>query len=213
MPNLSGVRWCPTPEQAAHFDQHQFQNRGHFLKSSRLAWSDMSRLHFEKVGDKKPGRKRPTPLWAVRTDLTREVILSYVENRVFATNRSGSLQDRLQRCREKILSALPAKRELLQKRIATYRKLADSPRTDPMTLREHEREIQNLDTEIAIMPKLPEVVNAVVFYYHRLCWNSPSVAESLGLRAPHVRQLLFRMDKVAQRIWPEAPRVTKLSSG
>jgi|HubBroStandDraft_2_1064218.scaffolds.fasta_scaffold111522_2 hypothetical protein len=207
------VSWCPPPpEQSIHFDQHQWQqNRG--LTGSRLAWRDLDRMHIQRVGAVKPGRKRPTPLWALRDDLTRQVVLAYLEARLFIADHSGSLEKRLARCRAKSLSMLPAKRARLQKWITAYRKLADSPATDPATLRQYEREIQNLDTEIAITPKLPEVVTSVVYFYHRLCFNSPTCGEGLSIAAPHVRQLLFRMDKVAQRIWPEAPRVTKLSSG
>jgi hypothetical protein len=38
---------------------------------------------------------------------------------------------------------------------------------------------------------------AVAHHYYRLGYDSPSVGETLGLSAPAVRQILFRMNRLA----------------
>ena len=173
-----------------------------------LTFTDFQSTHFLHCGDRRPGRKRPTPAWALSDTMTREVLLAYMEARLCIRDNSGTLFDRLDRARAKALAVLPAKRALLETRIARYRKIARPPKNNGAQLRWAEREIANLDTEVHILPKLPEVANATIYLYHRLNFNSPTVAESLGIAAAHVRQLLFRMDRVAHQLWPETGRAS-----
>jgi hypothetical protein len=198
------VSWCPQARQATYFDDHQFQNRGHYLKGAPLAWSDMAHLHLQKTSDRKPGRKKATPLWSLQNEKLREVILVYLENRLCVRDSSGTYADRLARSRAKALADLPSKQQRLQTWVTEYRGLVHSlKKADAAKAKTLQQLIQGLDSEIAILPKLPEVVSSVAFLFHRVLWNSTSVAESLNICAPAVRQLLFRMNKVGKKLWPE----------
>lgn len=65
-------------------------------------------------------------------------------------------------------------------------------------LHDLEMQIANLDTDIFLAEKgYAETVAAIIYLYYRLNWNSPSVAEHLSLRAPHIRQVLFRLSETA----------------
>ncbi len=61
-------------------------------------------------------------------------------------------------------------------------------------LRDLEIQIQNVDTDLVLTDKgHAEMIAAVVYLYYRLGWNSVTVAEELGLKSPHVRQILARL--------------------
>jgi hypothetical protein len=68
-------------------------------------------------------------------------------------------------------------------------------------LRDLETQIMNLDTDIFLTEKgHAEMVNAIVYKYYRLAWNSVSIAEDLGLKPPHIRQVLFRLNLTADAL-------------
>ncbi len=61
-------------------------------------------------------------------------------------------------------------------------------------LRDLEIQIQNIDTDLVLTDKgHAEVIVAVVYLYYRLGWDSVTIAEELGLKSPHVRQVLARL--------------------
>jgi hypothetical protein len=194
------VVWCPPSEQANHFDQHQFQNCGRIMRNVRLDFRDGQRMHILRAGSTKPKRKTPTPEWTTRGELTQKVIVVYLEGRLFLDACPGSLPERLARCREKAEAGLPRKRARLQRWIDEYRQLSRSPKADTTDLRRLEQQISNTDTEIFVSAKLPEIVASTVYLYYRLGFDSCSVAESLGLKPPHCRQILYRLQKTAQRL-------------
>lgn len=61
-------------------------------------------------------------------------------------------------------------------------------------LKNLEVQIQNLDTDLVLTSKgHAEMIAAIVYLYYRLGWDSVTVAEELGLKSPHVRQVLARL--------------------
>lgn len=57
-----------------------------------------------------------------------------------------------------------------------------------------EIQIQNIDTDLVLTDKgHAEIIVAIVYLYYRLGWDSVTVAEELGLKSPHVRQVLKRL--------------------
>lgn len=62
------------------------------------------------------------------------------------------------------------------------------------SLHDLEIQIQNIDTDIVLTERgHAEVIVAIVYLYYRLGWDSVAVAEQLGLKSPHVRQVLARL--------------------
>jgi hypothetical protein len=200
MPSPHRVVWCPPSEQANHFDQHQFQNCGRIMRNVRLDFRDGQRMHILRAGGTRPRRKTPTPEWTTRAELTQKVIVAYLENRLFLDACPGSLSERLAMCRAKAESVLPAKRARLQRWIDEYRQISRLPKADTAHLRRLEQQISNTDTEIFVSAKLPEIVASSIYLYYRLGFDSCSVAESLGLKPPHCRQILSRLGRTAKRL-------------
>lgn len=198
------VVWC-TPRDSQNglkFDFHQFYDRARF--KAPLAYSDLQAMNVKRVGDKKPMRRLETPEWSRSDELVREVIVAYLEGRSFQTGKGkGSLLERLEQCRRTAKKHVPAKKKELEDRIERYRELVHTPNTDALTakkLRNLEVQIQNLDADIFLCERGPEIVNAVAYLYYRLGWDSVSVAEELRLKPPHVRQILHRMNRTWRRM-------------
>jgi hypothetical protein len=194
------VVWCPPSQGGSPFDHHQFANRKRFLDNSELSYADLQRMHILRVGDRRAVRRRPTPEWALRDDMVREVLVAYLESRFYVKDRSGTLEDRLARCRAKAEVQLPRKRAKLQEMVSLFRELSRVPETNPSALRSLEREIMNIDTDVFLATKMPEIAGAVVYLYWRLNWNSVSIAEELQLKSPHVRQILYRLNKAYEKM-------------
>lgn len=61
-------------------------------------------------------------------------------------------------------------------------------------LHDLEIQIQNIDTDIVLTERgHAEVIAAIVYLYYRLGWDSVTCAEQLGLKSPHIRQVLARL--------------------
>jgi hypothetical protein len=44
---------------------------------------------------------------------------------------------------------------------------------------------------------LPAIMSAVVYCYYRLGWDSTTIAEEFGIKPPHVRIVLYRLNQLA----------------
>jgi DNA-directed RNA polymerase specialized sigma24 family protein len=84
--------------------------------------------------------------------------------------------------------------------IESFRELSRVPETNPSALRSLEREIMNVDTDVFLATRLPEIAAAIIYLYYRLSWNSVSIAEELGLKSPHIRQILYRLNKAYENM-------------
>ena len=202
--------------QRPHFDEHAFQ----FAKPNQLEklnHSDVSRMHFmpRKVH---PKRRLPTPLWALNDEQTRQVLVTYLERRYYLVPK-GSLVERLERCKR--LGSWYGRRlkRVINGRIEEFRAVAKKNYTD-LPRKSYEKlflsalagaspeefaerlsaHITQRDGEAFAAARCAELALAVVYYFYRLGWDSPTVASELGLRAPHVRQICARMNRAARRI-------------
>jgi len=101
---------------------------------------------------------------------------------------------------------LPRKREQLRRLIERYRELCRLPETPPTALRRLEAQIANIDSDIFLASRLPEIVASVIYAYFRLCWNSVSVAEHLSIKSCAVRQMIYRVGRTAKRIFESSTK-------
>jgi len=194
----------PTRRTAPRYDAHQFFDRPHFLnKDSGLAYSDVkSNMRVERMGFG-PERRLPTPGWALRDDLTREVLVAYLEERLRLRHRGGALVERMERCREAAKKHLPRLTTARDRLIEEYRRCVSENPSNEQRLRWLEIEICGKDSEAWVAERGDaEIVASILYLFHRLRWNSVSIAEELGMKPPHVRQILFRVAKVGARLFP-----------
>jgi len=137
------------------------------------------------------------PSWAVRDVELRNVILKFCERRFYLRKDPAVITDeqRLQRIRQTEL-----------KYAASYhiklRGLLERYKTEPEEKRSKlEIQIGNLDSQILMARRgNASVAAAVVYNYFRMGWDSVTVAQELGIKPPHIRQLLARLHNAADDI-------------
>lgn len=134
-----------------------------------------------------------------------------------------SLPERLAKARAAADRYAPRKRELLKAWVELYHKLSTAGLTlddeecvrifaeindgqlpisagvardylNSKKLQDLEIQIQNIDTDIVLTERgHATVIASIVYQYYRLGWHSVQVATNLGLKSPHVRQVLARL--------------------
>src|SRR5258708_232347 len=98
--------------------------------STGIAFADFQQMHVmrrEKVQE----RRLPTPNWAIRDDLLRQLIVVYLEERFYVRpNETLTLVERLQVARAAAEHYCPMKRQLLEEWLADYHSLCTHGRKD-----------------------------------------------------------------------------------
>src|SRR5947209_18499943 len=187
------------PPMPAHdwepYDAHQHY-RTHHRPSAEAGvdFTDYARgMHTTRTKSLHAGRK-PAP-WAYCDETLRELLITYLEHRFYIRPAPGDdLGTRL----EKIEAAAKAQYEptaaRLQKYVRAYRD-ADAV------------QLQNHDTRLVMTQRgHAELVAALVYLYYRVGFTSADCADALGLKPPHVRQILARMAHTWERfVAPHAP--------
>jgi hypothetical protein len=70
-------------------------------------------------------------------------------------------------------------------------------------LRQLERVIEGIDTYLRYTNNGgADMVVAAVYLYYRVGMDSVGVASELGLKSPHIRQILYRLHQTAKRVYP-----------
>ena len=230
MNNSPRVTWlAPQPQayNSPRFDPHQFNDAARSLgkATTDITYSDLRNgMHVHRVPDLTRGRRLPVPAWATNDELLRNVIVKVLENRFYVRNQQGTLQERLDRCRAAAKRLAASKRAHLDASIQQFRALVEQRFADldvrsyeqlfcgalggkgaSARLKMLEKQVSGLDGEVFVSER-PELIAAVLYQYFRLGYNSCAVAESLGLKPPCIRQIVFRARKVAQREGPAKRR-------
>ena len=66
--------------------------------------------------------------------------------------------------------------------------------------------IAGIDTQIRLIDRMAEVLSGVIYFYWRVGFNSFQVAEQLGIKDAHVRQLTARMVETGIALGYPAPQ-------
>jgi len=208
------VTICP-PSPPAHnssFDRHAFENRRARLNpESRLDFAGLEKLHTLRVPDARLGRKLAVPAWALSDSKLAEVLVLYLEQRFQVKDSSGDLKARLQRCREAAVLVAKGTKARLERWLKNYQAIHNAQfheadekiyerlffttlrgETPKKLLAGVAKQVTNLDSEVAMLERAPEIALSVLYLYFRLGYNSPSVAETLNVNPPAVRQIIHR---------------------
>ncbi len=74
---------------------------------------------------------------------------------------------------------------------------------EKLKLRRLETVIEGIDTYLRYSEHGgADVVVSCVYLYYRVGMDSVGVASELGLKSPHVRQMLFRLHQTAKKVFP-----------
>jgi hypothetical protein len=139
-------------------------------------------------------------LWALNDGLLREVIVRALEQRAQVRQTDGELLMRLKRAQD----AIRAQRKY---RITDFWRLQRRflRRKRPECKLRIRREIENLDTYLRTTANDggAALMAAVVYFYHRCGLDSVEVGRETGIKPPHVRQLLYKLNRIAKALPPE----------
>lgn len=192
------------------FDNHQFDRKFYpaVTAESRIAFSDYQYMHQTRRSVQR-GRRLDTPSWATNDRELREVVLRYCERRFYLRSRGkinevSPLTDeqRLARIREKELKWADTAKLILC-RMITRQKTDPSDKLDI--------QIQNIDSQILIARRgAAAIAVAIVYLYYRLGWDSPEIAQELGIRPPIVRQTLARLHNAAEGKVYRSPKYQRI---
>lgn len=181
-----------------HFDRWQFDNPATVVnQESHISYQDKESMQVfsHKLA---PGRQLPVPVWAMRKDWLCELLVAFMENRLSIQPR-GTLDERRSRIHDATLAVLPRLNSTLDKLNLEYVE-AQRNGAPRKRLKELEIEIEALDTQIRISANGGLAVpTAVAYLYFSVGYSSVEVGERLGIKPPHVRELLWRM----RRVWAE----------
>jgi hypothetical protein len=208
------------------FDKHQFANRrphpvtaasdGHGgFTSPGIAFEDFSRM--SSMQRKTTGvRRLPTPKWAVNDKELQHLLTVFMEGRAgFRKHKDPlietkkdltkeALQVRLERAKAKVMSRREGMFAVMKKLNEEYVRIQQQHplyETDLIRLRQLENEIQGIDTYLRYSENGgADIVAAIVYMYYRTGMDSVGVSAELGIKPPHVRQTLWRLHRVADRI-------------
>lgn len=159
-------------------------------------------------------RRNERPTWAVNDVQLAKVLAQYMESRAgFAGVRRylrvGTAAQRIKRAQTAIIAGLPKRIEILDGLCKEYVALKDNPAATCDRLQELELLIEGLDTYIRTSQKDGGLLLAVgcVQTYWKEGLDSVACAERLHIKPPHVRQIVWRLDKAAKKVRNEV-RVT-----
>jgi hypothetical protein len=178
------------------FDPHAFAGRRKRVVSTRnglgLDYRDMQGMQLR---TRFTYRRKPTPEWSLNDEQLREVVAGYMECRYSLKQGPNSLLERLARADVAARQQLPELNALIDRYSREY-----VATENPTYKRYLEIQIEGKDTQVRIAEKLVALVTSVAYLYHRLKMNSVGVAEELGMKPPHVRMILYRLNIVSERI-------------
>jgi hypothetical protein len=196
------------------YDPYQFAGKQHYAVSltSGITYSDYERMRS--FTHKASGiRRYETPLYALNDRILRELLLAFMETRLQIRDPTGTTTERRERIRQAALDRLPHLIATVDKLNREYVE-AQSKHAPPERLKNLEMEIEMLDTQIRTTQEGGMgLVASIAYLYHRLKFDSVGVGLELGIKPPHVRSILWKLNEVFKSKFNEdgslKPRVVK----
>lgn len=207
---LPRITFCPpSPERPdMHFDRAQFSVRSSMPVETKYCgpqrgWESTHGISFDDykrmgtVQRRRPGsgRRLVMPAYIQDARRFRSVIVRFLEIRVHLWRRQpGTEIERTQ----KVYALLKKKAAALEVTL-TQQTAHFVVSTDEAERKKLQRNIIELDTQIRIYRE-PSIVPSMAKIYYCEGLRSNEVGERLGFKAPHVRQILYRLAKLDAEI-------------
>jgi hypothetical protein len=157
-------------------------------ESNGLSFGDYQSMTTQERKGGRSDRRCPTPDFAMNDVLLRKVCIRYLERRAALTRRQpGTEAERLAR----VTAQLRSRAEL---QMAVVDRLCAVSCTDNARRKLLEQQISSLDTTIRT-DREPWVIPAIVKAYYRERCDSVECGARFGLKPPHIRQLLRRLNQ------------------
>ena len=231
---MASPRLAICPPASAHytepFDRYIFQSRPEPVHadyepeadvpsswhSNGIAFEDYRRMsvHHNKLSGI---RRLETPAWALNNEMTRKVIVRYLEIQArpyrYAQKHPGPGTDaeRMARACAKLQARKPNLIETMDRMCHEYVDVK-SHGGDAQRLQSLQCQIENIDTRLRLIDAGPAFLAGVIHYYYRAAFDSVGVSQAMDgkIKPVHIRQILRRLNSVAAKIAagePPAPAV------
>lgn len=210
----------PASKRFGDFDRYQFEHNPHpvgvdFTKdgfqTSGISFDDYRSMHLEKR-KAHIQRRLGTPTWAINNNQLREVVIRFMELR--ANNGKaitpGTDEQRLVRAQLKQSTHRRALIETIDGLCDQYMAVKNAG-DNPARLKFLAAMIENIDTQLRFLGREHLMALGVVFHYYHRGANSVETGAALGLKPPHVRQILWRLAKAAKDVAAPKKRFTAKS--
>jgi len=168
---------------------------GHDFKSTGIDYADS--MHVIKGHKPGAGRRLETPEWVHNDTQLRTVLVRFMEVRAnFRRLQTGTMEERLARAIKKLEASKPVLVEIIGK---LSKKYVDAKKAgaDSAILRRMARDIKTTDTRICWLGREHLLALGVVYRYFRCGEDSVATGAALGIKPPHVRQILWRLNWAA----------------
>ena len=177
---------------SAEFDGSDFSSPG-------IAFEDYSRMYTQQR--KQSGERRlPTPTWSMRPDLTRAVVVHFVERRAgFRNPLPGTERERLEQASKTLAERCGSNEAVLRKLCSHFVELKKA-NAEPAAITAQKIQIENLDTRLRIDRNIAGIVIRLLHLYYGAGLDSVGVATELGLKPPHVRALVWKLNWVWEKL-------------
>jgi hypothetical protein len=200
------VTICPavSDNPKLHFDKVQFASSRsqpvevHYVglnngengwASTGLSFGDYGHMQTQKRG--RTERRLPTPAFMLDQARFTRVVIRFLENRVQLSGEpSGTEAERVQRLEPMLKRRAEQAMANLDRFCVMY-----VAATDDTERKRCQRRIEEFDTTIRICREpwiIPQMARA--YYFEGL--RSTAVGQRVGFKAPHVRQLLYRLSRL-----------------
>jgi hypothetical protein len=202
---------------ALSFDKHQFGGRaqhpvhadfiGGEIKSPGISFDDYNRMSTQLLCRLNSGRRLAAPSWAYNDDQLLCVLARSMEERALTWRyvQEGTDLERLARAQQQLEKLRPQ----LTARVDKLCKLFVAAKNDGLgdATRAYGIQIENLDTSLRIMADVPKILAGCAYFFWRAGFNSVQTGYQLGIRPPHVRQILCRLLACAKLLGFAPPEV------
>lgn len=218
------ITHCPPSERPSlHYDKHNFNRSGRMIAATRVSRDEDGLLDWQSTGialsevdhmngwtplhNLAKGRRFDPPSFAVNDKDLRLVIVHAIERRAYGSSKrildsarhTGlTLVERLKRAEDKCRARAGRMSTILDRLCREFVTLRND-RTDDKRLGTVQTLIQQTDTQLRIDQHPAEVYGYILYSYFRTGAASHQVAADLGLHAPAIRQLLFRICTIAKQ--------------
>lgn len=176
------------------------------FQTTGLSYDDYRVMHVVKK-EAAPQRKLETPWWVYNSIFLKELVTRAVEARAGIRRRQPiGHRDRLRLACKRRLLLKPQMVETLDKLCKEY---VERKRLEGASawLRKREIEIECIDTQLRFLGREHLMYLGVIYHYYHVGSDSVNTAEALSLKPPHVRNVCWRLNKVARQMETEGWRV------
>jgi hypothetical protein len=192
--------------EGAHYPVH-VDFDGHDFHSNGISHDDYARMQTQRH-KLNAYRHGASPDWAFNDSKLRAVIVGCMEaraqNGTEKINRTGTDAERMERAQKKIAEKHSGLEERINKLCKLY---VTAKRAGDAALTKHfAQKVEETDTVLRLLDNPAKFYAGVAYHYWRCGLNSVETAQQLHIKPPHVRQILWRMGKVAGQLGYGPPK-------